>query len=90
MFSTSPEWCVYTLRYGTSNSRFCENSKAGKAKLDKLYLFTTIVARFTEINMLDHKLGVHYGNMLAELNEMVFSATFLSGRQGRTEAQYRR
>jgi len=46
---------------------FCENFNVGITKLNKFYLFTIIVVRFSEISISDRKIGKHYFNMLAEL-----------------------
>jgi len=44
-------------------------------KLNKVYLFTIIVARFTEINISDRKRGKHYFNILAGLNKYGFQCS---------------
>jgi len=44
-------------------------------KLNKFYLFTIIIARFTEINISNRKLRKHYFNMLAELNKYGFQCS---------------
>jgi len=52
-------------------------------RLNKFYLLTITVAKFTEIGVSDRKLGKHYFNLLAkvELNKcgIQCSASFPSG-----------
>jgi len=52
----------------------------GKQNSTIFYIFTIIVARFTEINISDNKLGKYYFNILAELYKYGFrcSASSLS------------
>jgi len=57
---------------------FYENSNAGKAKFNKIYLFTTTVDRFYRNKHLDHKRGKHYFHTPAEMNKNDFQCSALS------------
>jgi len=54
---------------------FCENSNAGKAKLNKFLLIYDFFAGFIEVNISDTKLGKYYFTVLAELNKYGFQCS---------------